>query len=132
MLHKDLTFTGRTYIWDYVLKLIEKRKIIGYGLEDSNFRLSKSTIWQSYHAHDQFLEITYKGGIVGLIIYIMILLKSFKKVYSLRMYKISKFISIVIFSYLIMMLTEFYAFDTYMYIFIFCYNIDCLIKGDQL
>ncbi len=131
ILHKDLTLTGRTYIWDYVIRLIKQKKFLGYGLENSSLRLNKTTYWRSYHAHDQLLEIIYKTGIIGLILYFIIMYKSFKELYQYRDFKIAKFMAIIIFSYCIMMLTEFYLFDTYIFIFVFAYNIKYLLKGGE-
>lgn len=131
ILHKDLTLTGRTYIWDYVTRFISQKKFFGYGLENSYLRLNKTTYWRSYHAHDQLLEIIYKTGVIGLILYFIVMYKSFKELYHYRNFKIAKFIAIIIFSYCIMMLTEFYLFDTYMFIFVFGYNIKYLLKDGE-
>ncbi len=131
VLHKDLTLTGRTYIWDYVITFIQRKKMLGYGMENSMLRLNKTNYWRSYHAHDQLLEIVYKTGFIGLVVYFMIMYVSLKELYLYRSYPIVKLISIIVFSYFIMMLTEFYLFDYYMFIFVFCYNVKYLVKRDQ-
>lgn len=128
ILEKDLTLTGRTYIWDYVIEFIKDKKLLGYGLEDSMVRLRKTNYWVSTHAHDQLLEITYKTGIIGLLIYIFIMIKSFKEIYKYRNNVVGKFISVIMLSYLIMMLTEFYSLDMCMYLFVLCFNIKYLVK----
>lgn len=129
--HKDLTLTGRTYIWDYVTNFIQRKKALGYGMENSSVRLNKTSYWRSSHAHDQLLEIIYKTGFVGLVVYLIIMYKTFKELYQYRKYKMAKFISIVVLAYCIMMLTEFYLFDTYMFIFVFCYNIKFLLREED-
>ncbi len=128
ILKKDLTFTGRTYIWDYVIEFIKEKKVFGYGIEDSMLRLRKTNYWLSTHAHDQILEIIYKTGFVGILVYIILMIKSFKEIYKYKNNIIAKFISIVIFSYLIMMLTEFYSLDMCMFLFVICFNIKYLVK----
>lgn len=128
ILDRDLTFTGRTYIWDYVIEFIKQKPIIGYGIEESNVRLNKTTFMVSTHAHDQILEIIYKSGIVGIIVYAYILIKSVYEVYKYRKTKISQFISIIIFAYLFMMLTEYFSLDLTMFLFVFCLDIKYLIK----
>ena len=128
ILDRDLTFTGRTYIWDYVIEFIKQKPIIGYGIEESNVRLNKTTFMVSTHAHDQILEIIYKSGIVGIIVYAYILIKSVYEVYKYRKTKVSQFISIIIFAYLFMMLTEYFSLDLTMFLFVFCLDIKYLIK----
>ena len=128
ILDRDLTFTGRTYIWDYVIEFIKQKPIIGYGIEESNVRLNKTTFIVSTHAHDQILEIIYKSGLIGIIVYAYILIKSVYEVYKYRKTKISQFISIIIFAYLFMMLTEYFSLDLTMFLFVFCLDIKYLIK----
>ena len=128
ILDRDLTFTGRTYIWDYVIEFIKQKPIIGYGIEESNVRLNKTTFIVSTHAHDQILEIIYKSGLIGIIVYAYILIKSVYEVYKYRKTKISQFISIIIFAYLFMMLTEYFSLDLTMFLFVFCLDIKYLVK----
>lgn len=106
ILHKNLTFTGRTYIWDSTLELISRRKVIGYGVETSFIRTFKLGNKNATHAHNHILEIVYKSGIIGMIIYMYILYIVGK---SLNYYKkniISAIISFSILIFFIMMLIE--------------------------
>lgn len=62
VLHKDLTLTGRTFIWDVALsKLCGKELLIGYGT--SGYR--ELTIdWHPYaHAHNEALNLALVGGL---------------------------------------------------------------------
>lgn len=132
ILHKDITFTGRTYIWDYVFKFINKKKMLGYGIENNILRLNKTLVHQSYHAHDQLLEIIYKTGIVGLLSYFYLILISIKELYKYKKNKVSNFISIVMCAYFIMMLTEAYSFEYTMFLFVFCYNVKYLVRKEDI
>jgi O-antigen ligase len=81
-----------------------------------------------YTTHNSLLDLLYKTGIIGFVSYIIIIYKSLKELYKYRDYKIAKFISIVLFTYFIMMLTEAYPYDFIIFIFVFCYNVKFLIK----
>lgn len=123
-LHKDLTFTGRTYIWDSVINEIKNKLIFGHGLLTFQYNTNV------YTTHNSLLDLLYKTGIIGFASYIIIIYKSLKELYKYRSYKIAKFISIVIFVYFIMMLTEAYSYELIIFIFIFCYNVKNLIHED--
>lgn len=128
ILHKNLTLTGRVYIWDYVIDFIKVKPFLGYGIEDKLVRLNKTNYLQSYHAHNQFLEIAYQTGIIGFICFIIILFKSFKELFKYRKENIAKIISLVIFIFLIMMLTEAYSYEYFFYLFVFCYDIKYVLE----
>lgn len=115
ILGKNLTFTGRTYIWDNVISFIKLNPVWGYGIENQAYRSSKMSIarastkaFSGLHSHDRFLETTYRGGLILLIIYLLILIIA---VYYLTKYKertCSKILALFVFAYLTGMLTEFY------------------------
>lgn len=131
ILKKDITLTNRIYIWDDVMKLISKKPLFGYGLETSSIRLNKTISHPSLHAHNQILEIFYKTGIIGAILFALILIESIKKIYKNNDNIISKFLSVTLFAWFIMMLTEAYAYEYFMYYFVICYNIDYIIKNSK-
>lgn len=61
ILHRDLTLSGRTKIWDNALLYIKERPIFGYGIETyalANQRFGFTT------AHCKYLYDLYQGGIV--------------------------------------------------------------------
>lgn len=126
-LKKSLTFTGRVYIWDYVIEYIKKKPLLGYGMEDRMVRYFKTKSHRSFHAHNQMLEITYQGGIFSLVLFVVILLMTSKKLYKYRQTKMSKMLSFSILLYLILMLTEVCNLTYIFLILIVSYNIDKLI-----
>ncbi|MBT1064582.1 O-antigen ligase family protein [Bowmanella sp. Y26] len=78
---KDLTFTGRTVIWEHALLLIKEKYLIGYGV---------SSIWSTdlgyipeihffipSHSHNSFIEILLMVGILGLSLMMLFILKGF-------------------------------------------------------
>ncbi|MDD3241996.1 MAG: hypothetical protein PHQ64_04440 [Bacilli bacterium] len=124
ILGKDITFTGRTFIWDKALLYIKQKPLLGYG--NVSFEFNKYI----FSTHNAILGILHKTGIIGLTAFVIFVLKGINPLWKNRDKYISKFVSIVIFSYLLMMITESYNFIYYIYIFIVSYNIKYLIRGD--
>lgn len=71
MLGRDLTFTGRTSIWDRALNAFYKSPLFGIG-EISN-DMSRSLIGAT-HAHNYYLDLLYKSGIVGFVLFSAVLI----------------------------------------------------------
>lgn len=119
LLGKSLTFSGRIFIWDYVMEFIKNKPILGYGYEISQIRFLKTTIYRSYHAHNEILEIIYKTGIVGMLIfcYICLLLKN--NAFSIKNINIKALIFTFTIVYLIMFITEYYDLNYFLYLFMF-------------
>lgn len=126
ILKKDLTFTGRIYIWSYVINFIKKKPLIGYGIENSNYRFMKTSYWRSFHAHNFILEIVYKTGIVGFAIFSYIIYMMINQLNNLDNKKIKSFLSWFVFVFFIQLLTEAYSFIYIFYIFVIVYNISLI------
>lgn len=78
VLGKDMTFTGRTEMWDSALRVISESPIWGYGFVDSdwfNARMSNRAIG----AHNYILNTMVYGGIILLALYIVVVIKSIAK-----------------------------------------------------
>lgn len=131
ILKRDLTFTGRVYIWDYVLEFIKLKPLLGYGVESTIVRYAKTNYWKSFHAHNMILEVLYKTGFIGLIIFLKIIHISSSELYKTRNDIVSKYVAWVIFTFMILLLMEAYSFIYIFYIFVFAFNIKYLQKrGD--
>lgn len=103
VLHKDITFTGRTLIWQRALNAIINNPLIGYG------RLSLETrvnILKASSAHNQFLVIIFEGGIILLLINFIIMFCISKKIKKCKNTLISPVLISAIFAYCIMWITE--------------------------
>lgn len=71
MLGRDLTFTGRTKIWDSALAAFAKSPVFGVG-EIEN-QASRDLIGAT-HAHNYYLDLLYKSGLPGFLIFFAILI----------------------------------------------------------
>lgn len=70
MLGRDLTFTGRTNIWDSALEAFYKSPIFGVGEIDN--QASRDLIGAT-HAHNYYLNLLYKSGVLGFLFFFAIL-----------------------------------------------------------
>jgi len=73
----DLTFTGRTALWEHVIYSIEQKPLFGYGYgafwyvgEGTANLLGEGTGWEAVvtSAHNGYLNILLEGGLVALIL----------------------------------------------------------------
>ncbi|MEL6441276.1 MAG: O-antigen ligase family protein [Cyanobacteria bacterium J06621_8] len=81
---KDLTWNGRVPLWTILLRKIFDKPWIGYGYEGFWSRDQYTDIgremaygWGGGHAHNGFLEIILDLGLIGLIILLLGLLRSY-------------------------------------------------------
>ncbi len=128
MTGRSATFTGRTFIWDDTISFIKKNPIIGYGKEENTVRQLKAITVKAAHGHNQILEILYRTGIVGIIVYMYIYSLSIKKLYQYRENDNSKLLSSLVISSLIMCLTEYYSIVFIFPLLVVAYNIDRVTK----
>lgn len=76
VLHRDLTFSGRAEIWDLVQEEISKSPLFGTGfhnIEDNGLVLSPTK--NVSNAHNELLDVTYKGGFIALILFLFLVIK---------------------------------------------------------
>lgn len=102
-LKKDLTFTGRTYIWDIFIGEIKKSILIGHGIVDSKYLIRTLN---AGHAHNYFLQILYQGGLVTFSMFLGFFFSAINKVKNCEE---KKYVGIVIFAYLISFIFEAYS-----------------------
>ena len=98
VLQKDLTFTGRTTIWDFYLLRILESPMLGYG---SGYRP-----YLNLFPHSGYLNIMIMGGAVNAVFLSVAVVACFKRMRKEPNRKINVLIISTIFAYEIMMLTE--------------------------
>lgn len=122
ILHRDITFTDRIYVWEKAITTISEKKIFGWG--NISFIYTNNV----HSTHNIILGVLFNAGVVGLISFILMLYKGFKKLWTYRNCEIVKFVSIFFFAYLLMMLTETYNYKYFLYLLIIPYSIKVFIK----
>lgn len=70
LLGKDLTFTGRTNIWDIVLEHISKKPLLGYGFLDD---ATRDEMIPYGKAHNMYLRLMFNGGIALLFVFLFMI-----------------------------------------------------------
>ena len=83
VLHKDITFTGRTMMWDSALRCIGESPVWGWGLVDRKWYMSHMSSF-ALGPHNFILFILINGGILLLALYIVICRVSYKPMHAYR------------------------------------------------
>lgn len=126
ILHKNLTFTGRTYIWDKSIEYIKKSFLFGYGKESEIIKLYK--IGHGNSSHNYFLDFLYEGGIIMFSIILFIILnlnKSYKQCTNIKYKNIT--VSILIGYFIIGIATPIHL-NTICYLFYSWYILKYLLS----
>lgn len=78
VLHKSITLSNRTYIWEAALLSIRQNPLIGTGVSDGltgNVLLKLDYISRDTFAHDMYLDFAIMGGVTALVIFCLYLIK---------------------------------------------------------
>ena len=112
-LGKDVTFSGRTFLWQLGIAKIKENPILGYGI---NEEMMKTELYGLEHFHNYFVNLMYQGGMLSLIIFFIMNILAIHKLSKYKDTYISRVISFIIFTSLILSLVD--TLD-YTYFFIF-------------
>ncbi|WEM41574.1 O-antigen ligase family protein [Photobacterium sp. DA100] len=85
LLGKDITLTGRTFLWDLALEYLRDQYIFGYGYDvfwtsviDYNKLTAYEIYWEAPHAHNGYLDLLLDVGFIGLLLYLYCNIKLIK------------------------------------------------------
>lgn len=129
VLGRSVMLSGRTKLWDILIIYIKRRPIMGWGVVDM---IKLTNIYWANQAHNQFLQVLYQCGIIGLSIFVIILLKFAKE---FDQCKTNKFTGVFILSMIIYMIafqTEGYLHATFYIVLLLMLhseNILCMSGG---
>lgn len=103
ILHRNLSFTGRTDIWDYYITQFKDGSAL--NLLFGNFGYTTYGV----NTHNMFLGLLAFSGIIGLTLYFLLVFLASRRLRKEANTESSKFVSLIIFGFLINSLTmEFY------------------------
>lgn len=122
VLGKWKSLVVRMELWDKYLGFISEKFIFGHGIEIPIVRQMKAATDWAYHAHNQFLEILYQGGIINLILFTIIVIVAGKNVYRYRDTEESKIISVAFLGWCIHGLVEPFMTSFLMGMFVIAYH----------
>lgn len=103
---RNASFIARTNIWNTVKELVAERLFIGHGIpKESNYVLFFSN-GHSVSAHNSLLQIMYFGGLIGVFLLLLLVLRAYKGMKQSSYEKYGFFACIGLFGYGIAALTE--------------------------
>jgi O-antigen ligase len=129
LFQKDLDMSYRTFVWDAALFYVAKSPIWGYGfVEDLWELITLSNInWMPTSAHNYFLDICLRGGLISLFLLLIIASLVCKKLDSTDKTPIVSLISFGLLAYFIMWQAEPFVksgFTDMFLIFVIAYDIN--------
>jgi exopolysaccharide production protein ExoQ len=80
---RTLTFTGRTFIWDALIKQAFRYPFFGKGYGSFWLGSIGDTIWQQFavsQGHNGYLEVFLELGLIGLFLLVLIILKTYSRI----------------------------------------------------
>lgn len=132
VLKKDLTFSGRTFVWNEFFNYINNgyiNIIIGNGIKVLN-TIYVSHFGVNVHLHNQFYNVIYEGGLCALFIFVLIILNSTKKLERTKTNnKTISIITAALFSFLMFMTMEINRDLEYLiFVFTIAYYVEDIIR----
>ncbi len=129
LLGKSLTFTGRTPIWDRTIAEISMHPLWGYGM------LSPDDAWLIVghsHAHNMYLNVLIRGGLLAFIPFIIMHLLSIFKLSKCGRNYLTDFISIIFFCMILAFQVEAYTNHLCFLVIYLAYRSDFIFSQYQL
>lgn len=131
ILHRNITLTGRTLLWDVLYQYIQQKPITGYGVLSNSQTADMLYRTWAVHAHNLVLQYLFNGGIIAIIIFIAFNIYFLRKLYLYRATKTAMLMSIAIFVYYIACLTEPYLYPMIYVVYSMACNIDQLLPYES-
>ena len=130
ILGKSVTFTSRTLLWDRMIALIIEKPFWGYGLLETTTRVRITGLWFAVHAHNQFLEVAFQGGLVLLAVWLIVLFLPVGNLYKYRNFASSRILATSIFAILLLFLTEYYSHTIFVFeVFLLAFHTEKIQKS---
>ncbi|UBH16130.1 O-antigen ligase family protein [Macrococcus armenti] len=127
LLGKDLTFSGRTRIWNVAFDVLKEHLWVGNGI-GYTFKVS----YTYFVAHNQLLQLIIESGLIGLVLFVSIIILVGNKIQVTKILPEKQVILSAIFIFFIAGLTETYP---YTYIFLLLtigYNLPIIMKKKEI
>lgn len=106
LLHRDITFTGRTIIWDDAFQRVDSNIMLqGYGQDYYWHTVGINGHFQK-HAHNEILNMLLLGGVLSLVCFIALFVLSIKKLFENRYSNIANAFAVGLSGFLIIAIAE--------------------------
>ena len=137
IMNRDVTLSGRTFLWKATTESIKENLFIGSGMKsvasDKLFFYNSTAPYyfdfcKVTHPHNLFLSIAYRGGLISLSIFLIIVYRCLKKIKLNIKNPVSKLLYISIIVIMILSLFDTLDFAGLYFIFAFCWFIEFYCK----
>ena len=120
LIGREITFNNRIHFWDKAMTEFWEYPVLGHGYQ-------QFVMFRGYvTTHNQIVEILYKTGVAGLVVFVAILATTAYKLFRSREGIVTKYLAVFFAAYLVLFLMEQYAFANYFYLFVLAFNADML------
>ncbi|MCF0228544.1 MAG: O-antigen ligase family protein [Parasporobacterium sp.] len=113
--HRRMDLTYRTDVWDKTFQAITQKPVLGHGFQTFVFSDTIET------THNEFLEILFKTGIIGLVIFLAIIICVIYRLFKNRKNAQAQWIALFTGAFFLMFVMEQYAFVYFLYLFVFAF-----------
>lgn len=108
VLGKSMTLTNRTVIWDRSIDAISSNPIFGVGTGDDFYLFS---VLGTNHSHNMFLEIMFRSGLIGFVLFLVLLYLIGRKVVAARYEPTTQILVASFLCLLVLCVFDFYYFN---------------------
>ncbi|EOU1682983.1 O-antigen ligase family protein [Clostridium perfringens] len=130
ILGKDLTFTGRTILWDSAKEIISKNLYLGIGTQSSTNLIYDPGSCSYLSTHNQILQLLVENGFISLIMFFAIIAILLIRVKNINN-KIELLISVTLLSMLLVLFSEAMGFFDLFFVISITYNIPKIKKENS-
>lgn len=103
VLQKDMTFSGRTTMWDCAFDAISQSPFLGQGFGSYlKYWNVNNPLLQVPHCHNAFVDAMYKGGVISLVILVAIIVIACERLQQVENRQIKVALTITIAAFLFM------------------------------
>jgi exopolysaccharide production protein ExoQ len=135
---EDITFTGRTWLWEDVLREASKHLWLGAGFQgfwvvtnEDLLRLYEIYPWLPKQAHNGYVDLINEVGIIGTAIFLLMIISYFKNVIKLHQTQIWAWFVVAVLIINLQESTLFHGGVLTGSMFVFAYLVVMMRKFDQ-
>lgn len=113
ILGKNITFSGRMYIWETAVPIVIEKFWIGHGITSSpnhfyvyKLLMGEGIFTATFSAHNQVLQSMYEIGFIGVLIIAVMIFVSEYNISKIKNKNVSGIFRIIIIALLVMLMSE--------------------------
>ncbi len=107
---KSSTLSGRTVLWDKIVKLLSKSPIFGFGVHSNADLIEYFGLNYAGHAHNFPLQVLFQTGIIGGVLSLTLVILTINILLKTSFSPISRCYGCIYFSLFVMLSADFYGY----------------------